>query len=351
MHPYKTAPSKSFWSRSVSDSFNAVDVFTGEYPLIRKGDAVISAGSCFASNLVPYLERAGFLYLRTEITHPRFTGLPPENFGYDNFSAKYGNIYTVRQRLQRVRRSYGSFFPEEDRWISSNYIVDPFRPALRYAARSHQELDIITARHLAATREALEKADVFIFTLGLTEAWVSRFDGAVFPACPGTVAGDYDPERYSFDNFDVNEVIADLSLVISEIRSVNRSVRFILTVSPVPLVATATGHHVLAATTYSKSVLRVAAEHVSGSHWGVSYFPAYELVTGPQAPDHFFEADRRNVSAAGVNCVMSAFLAHCEAASPAPAAMASGGDVPVVSLSRTITEAECEEAMLDSGRK
>ena len=54
----------------------------------------------------------------------------------------------------------------------------------------------------------------------------------------------------------------------------------ILTVSPVPLVATAAGKHVLVATTYSKSVLRVACEEVCQKAADVMYFPSYEIITG-----------------------------------------------------------------------
>ena len=56
------------------------------------------AGSCFASNLIPFLERAGFTYLRTEQPPPFLRELP-ENLGYRNFTAAYGNIYTARQFL------------------------------------------------------------------------------------------------------------------------------------------------------------------------------------------------------------------------------------------------------------
>jgi hypothetical protein len=39
--------------------------------------------------------------------------------------------------------------------------------------------------------------------------------------------------------------------------------RIVLTVSPVPLVATVTGSHVVPATIYSKSVLRIAAQEIA----------------------------------------------------------------------------------------
>jgi hypothetical protein len=124
----------------------------------------------------------------------------------------------------------------------------------------------------------------------------------------------------------------------------------ILTVSPVPLVATASGRHVLTATTYSKSVLRVAAGEITAKDLRVNYFPAYEIVTGPQAPETFFERDRRNVSREAIDVVMGAFLACCEPAERAAlAAIGDRNDDAATEISRAIVEFECEEAMADRG--
>ena len=163
-------------------------------------------------------------------------------------------------------------------------MIDPFRPGLRYPARSDREFDLLTTQHLEAVRAAIGVATVFVFTLGLTEAWESAADGAVFPACPGTIAGTFSPVKHRFHNFGVEEVREDLRSSIALLRAHNPGVRVILTVSPVPLVATATDEHVLMATTYSKSVLRAAAGEVATREPSVTYFPAFEIVTGPQAP-------------------------------------------------------------------
>jgi hypothetical protein len=349
MHPYQNAPDRSFWSRSVSSGFDVRQLADHDGPLIRLGEPVASAGSCFASNLVPFLERAGFEYLRTERRHPAFSLIRPENLGYDNFSAAYGNIYTPRQLLQLLRRCLGSFRPAEDRWHTDAGVIDPFRPGLRYHALTDREFDLLGAQHLRAVRRVFEEAKVFIFTLGLTEAWVSQLDGAVFPACPGTIAGTFDEARHAFVNFSVDDVTSDLDAFVTELCALNPGVRVILTVSPVPLVATATAKHVLLSSTYSKAVLRASAEEVVRRHAFVSYFPAFEIVTGPQAPDAYLEADRRNVTQEAIATVMTAFLAACEAQDGvAPVANAARGEGDSArQLSRLLGQVECEEGMAD----
>jgi hypothetical protein len=349
-HPYRNYPNRAYWSRSVAHDFDPAAVPTADVPLLRQDDRVASMGSCFASNLVPHIERAGFEYVRTEQPHPQLADLP-ERLGYRDFSAAYGNLYTVRQMLQLLQRSRGAFTPTEDRWHESGIVIDPFRPGLAYPAVDDVEFDAITRSHLDATRQVFREADVLVLTLGLTEAWESAIDGAVFPACPGAVAGTFDAGRHRFRNFTVAETVRDLHELVAEIRAVKSGVRFILTVSPVPLVATASGRHVLEATTYSKSVLRVAAADAADDIEGVVYFPAYEIVTGPQAPEDFFEADRRSVSQGAIAAVMQAFLASCESSGgkSVSAGQTDGtrdGDATAL-LSRRIAEAECEEEMLD----
>lgn len=355
-HPYRRQPDRAFWSRAVSAPFDAGDLGASAEPLLRRDDRVVSAGSCFASNMIPWLECAGLTYVRTERPHPVFEDLA-ENLGYRNFSAAYGNIYTARHLRQLLERALGAFSPVEDRWHESSRVIDPFRPGLRYPARSDREFDLLTSQHLRAVIAAFRSATVFVFTLGLTEAWQSSLDGAVFPACPGTIAGTFDPERHHFHNFSVEEVCADLIHFVVLLRQFNPRVRVILTVSPVPLVATATEEHVLVATTYSKSVLRVAASEVAVTLPGVSYFPAYEIITGPQAPKDYFAADRRTVTSAGVAAVMQTLIEHSDldpvtggdemhepmAATRRPTRVQSTG----VELSRWVAEAECDEMLME----
>jgi len=344
-HPYLHFPDRSFWSRSVASGWNAHDLVAPDTPILRPSDRIMSAGSCFAANTIPFLEEAGYAYVRSE----NIEETSSDRFGYGRYSAAYGNIYTARQLLQLIRRTRGRFKPAEDRWHDGDGVIDPFRPGLPYPAESDAEFDVLTATHLTRTREAVAAADVFMFTLGLTEAWVSAIDGEVFPACPGTIAGAFDPQRHVFKNFCVSEAVKDLTDLLGELRSINSRLRVVLTVSPVPLVATATDAHVVCATTYSKSVLRVACEEVGRSATDVLYFPAYEIIMGPQAPD-YFEPDRRNVARAGVQAVIDVLFAHsalpAATAKSAASSSAPGIDIGSV-LSHALAQSECEEMMTD----
>ncbi|MFM9937658.1 MAG: GSCFA domain-containing protein, partial [Novosphingobium sp.] len=92
------------------------------------------------------------------------------------------------------------------------------------------------------------------------------------------------------------------------LKAVNPGARMLLTVSPVPLIATATDQHVLPATIYSKSVLRAVAGDLAADHAEIHYFPSYELIIGHPSRGMFFDPDLREVNDFGVNLVMNQFF-------------------------------------------
>jgi hypothetical protein len=307
VNPYSALPDKSFWKRTVSNGFNISTIMESNEPFLTKNDKIVSAGSCFASNLIPYLDSYKFNYIRTEIPHPRFKNFP-NYLRYKTFSAVYGNIYTPHHFLKFIQRAKSLYSPVESFWLEDQLYIDPFRPGMRFNARSIEEFQALTKCHLDNSLKAFNEASVIIFTLGLTESWISILDGAVYSACPGTIRGTFDPKKYQFKNFTVNEIVEDFIKAAELIRESNPRVRFVLTVSPVPLVATATHSNVVLANAYSKSALRVSAAMICEQLPNCVYFPSYEVITGPQAPNNFFENDRRTVSKEGIHAVMGLLI-------------------------------------------
>ena len=350
-HPYRTLPDHAFWRRAVAGIGPALDPVAGPMPRIARTDRVATAGSCFAQHIARHLKHSGFHFLVSEPAHPIVPPDVAERHGYGLFTARYGNIYTSLQLLQLFDRAYGAFQPVEDLWEGpGGGVVDPFRPTIQpggFADRAELEAD--RARHLACVRQAFETLDVFIFTLGLTETWVSLEDGACFPVCPGVSGGRFDSTRHAFRNLRVAEVTAHLEGFLERLARVNPAARVILTVSPVPLVATATGGHVLPATIRSKAVLRAAAAEIAEDHAHVSYFPSYEIITGPQTGGLYFADDLRTVTEAGVAHVMATFLRHVAGVdTPAPpAAPPPEADDAFLGDMKRWVEVMCDEALLD----
>lgn len=310
MHPYRGLPSQNYW-RSAVPLAPVADLDPVSKPRFRitPDDTVATLGSCFAQHVARHLVASGFAYLLAEPPEPVADG--SEEGSEPLFSARYGNVYTVRQAKQLLDRAFDGWVPGEGAWERDGRWFDPFRPtAVPGGFASRQLLEDGLQIHLAAVRQVFTCSDLVVFTLGLTEAWRSRIDGAVFPTAPGVAAGHFDPARHEFVNFGVSDVVTDLAAWCDRLRALNPRVRVLLTVSPVPLAATYEDRHVLASTTYSKSVLRVAVDEVTASRPWVDYFPSFEIITAPSVRGRYYEADGRSVSEAGVAHVMRVFFAN-----------------------------------------
>lgn len=346
-HPYADLPARQFWKQAIQKvAAGEVDPVGPAGFVIEPITRVATAGSCFAQHISHRLKQRGFNYLQSESVPVTLSPAEATRQHYGVYSARYGNVYTPRQLLQLLARACGEFTPAEPAWLRPDgTLADPFRPEI--APDGFADLDaLVSARteHLGAVRRMFETAEVFVFTLGLTEAWRSKTDGAVFPLAPGVVAGEMDASRYEWVNFGIAEVMADLDAFIVKLAAINPSVKLLLTVSPVPLAATYDDTHVLAATTYSKSVLRVAAAEMAKRHLHCFYFPSYEIITGNFNRGAYYDSDLRSVNSAGVDHVMRLFFSHY-----APAAIGMAADPELLQEAHDNYRIVCEEELLVGG--
>lgn len=361
-HPYRDLPAYTRWTRGVEQvapsELNPVTNFPFR---IDKASRVSTAGSCFAQHIARHLSASGYNYFVTEPGHP--IGSPEDRaaFGYGLFSARYGNIYTARQLLQLFDRAFGTFWPIEDHWKDGDRYFDPLRPTVEPNGYSSlEELRRDREQHLAAVRTMFEEADYFVFTLGLTEAWIDSRDGTALPVCPGVAAGTFEPTIHVFHNFSLSEILSDFMLFLQKVRDRNPKLKVILTVSPVPLAATAEDQHVLVATTYSKSVLRVAAEELARQDVATAYFPSYEIITGNYNRGAYYEGNLREINATGVAHVMRVFaLAATDGTSDASSDLTTASQRQVdagseatskddfIERMRTVAQVACDEQLIE----
>lgn len=310
MHPYSELPDRHFWRRFVSNQPWRDIAFHDQAKFqLSAEDKIATAGSCFAQRIAEHLSKRGIPPFHAETAHPLLLEFGSDTASYTQFSARYGNIYTARQLVELVDQAFGlrelicDFVSDQGRWY------DLLRPNIQQSGfSSFDELAADRAYHLTRVRYLFESASVFIFTLGLTEAWVNSEFNFTYPACPGTVRGTFDPTKHSFKNFSVSEVAADLQRLVDQVSQINPTIKFILTVSPVPLVANRSEKNVLVASSYSKSVLRAAAGEIERDNPNVDYFPSYEIISHPASFGQYLDSDLREVTQRGVAHVMDCFV-------------------------------------------
>lgn len=345
--PYEGLEDRAFWRAGVVEagSYPPPGIYRPKFD-VPKDLPIFTAGSCFAQHVGRTLARAGYDVIDTEPLPAFVPAEVAQRHGYKLYSARFGNIYTVRQFHQLLLEATGGFTPADPIWERDGAYYDALRPGVMPGGLATPE-HVAEARglHLRAVQEAVARTGLVVFTLGLTETWVHRPSGTVYPTAPGTIAGRIDPSVHGFVNFRAAEVRRDFEMVREIFRAANPEVKFLLTVSPVPLTATASGDHVLPATIYSKSVLRTVAGELAQDFADIDYFPSYEIVAAHPSAGRFFAPNMRSVKPRGVRRVMRAFLAaHGDADAPPPAKRAAPDEAPE-------SDVICEEELLEAFRR
>jgi hypothetical protein len=179
-----------------------------------------------------------------------------------------------------------------------------------------------------STLELFESADVFILTCGLSEVWYDEPTGEVFwRAVPARM---YDPTRHRFRVSTVAENKHNIRAIYDTVRAFRPEARLVVTLSPIPLVATFRPESCIASNAVSKAVLRAAIDEVyrdvkdEGVLW---YWPAYEIVQEAFGPGKYSD-DRRHIKPPVLEYVMALFEKYF-----------CFGSQPATSLPRTLLKA------------
>lgn len=238
---------------------------------IVQSTQIASMGSCFAREIRKVLLKEGYAYITEEAHHPASV----------HASAAWERTYNTFSMRQIFEYTFGHWQPDLRWWRSpvSGKIQDPYRRILLYDSIDDAEADF--GRHRIHSRRALEKAEVFILTLGLTEIWQDKIDGSVIclPSGPYVKEGG-DMSRYRFRVSRYNENLENLERIHEIMAKHNPECRLLVTVSPVHLFATFREEaDVMTASCNSKSTLRAVTDEFVARHDNVFYFPAFEMAT------------------------------------------------------------------------
>jgi GSCFA family len=351
-NPYSALPPQAFWRSGVAEAgvFGLRDLWASKW-ILPKDARFATYGSCFAQHISRALVARQIGWLDAE---PAPGKTPPDiakAFNYGVFSSRTGNIYTAAQLLILAQLATGVVEVEgPELWEDGGRFYDSLRPAIEPNGFVSRDEALLSRATMAGSfLRSVADSDVFVFTLGLTEGWENTATGQPYALCPGTVAGTFDADAHVFRNYGFSAIAGALSQALSLMRRIRPGLRVLLTVSPVPLTATAAGGHVLVATTYSKSVLRAVAGECADSDPDIDYFPSYEIITGAPTRGAFFEPNLRSVAQAGVDVVMGHFFRGLNLTGPAlrDAAPKQTPREAEILAQMEAEELACEEATLE----
>jgi hypothetical protein len=296
-----TGSEKAHWKASVEAyAGSAFDVAYEPKFALDKSDRFFCIGSCFARNIEEHLNYRGVQVLSLGLAIPA-----SEHGGRPNAILNKFTSHSMMNELQWASRAQAynqSFFYQrtDGAWLDLH--LSPSATAVTIERALQRRIDI-TRDYFAKVKHA----DVVIMTLGLNEVWRDNQTGLYLNAPPSPKSATQDEERYCLHVTSVEENVAAITAAIEAAMQLNSTLRFIVTVSPVPLIVSFSGQDAAIANANSKSVLRCAAEVVSTSFSNVDYFPSYEMVTlAPRAL--VYGEDCAHVSDDAVGRVVAKFL-------------------------------------------
>lgn len=258
-----------------------LDGWLPERPLIGADTRVIGVGSCFARYFILWLAEQGFNRAQDESPY--------------NALMRYGATFESPAVIaQQFRWAFDEFDPKDTVWIGKDKEV--------FEANDER-------RRLV--RETLQRTDVLILTLGLSEVWYDKSTGE--PLWRALTRRHYDPARHVFRV----ETLQDTKRHLEKIEEIRRrhlpNLKIVYTVSPVRLTATFRPVSAITANSVSKAILRSALDEFLRErpellNRELFYWPSYEIVH-----DFFrdpFEEDNRHVTSFVAGHVVRAFARH-----------------------------------------
>ncbi len=297
---------------------------------IGSSDTIFAIGSCFARNVERALATAGKVVLSRNFD----LGAIGEGLGD---AANFFNKYSIHSVINEVRWAL-----ERDSFPGAQLFYEIGRQSysdcqLGLAKLEHPIEDILAFRHRYLDAIAqVATADVVILTLGYVETWYDRELGLYLNVAPPVRLVKKTPERFEFRVMSYADVLQGLEeLYALLLRHRTKPLKMLVTVSPVPLLATFRNMDVLVANAYSKSVQRAALEEFVRGKPGVDYFPSFEFVTLSNPTIAWSRGDYRHVSPDVVNRIMSDVLSNYVEAHPG----SESGDMPALTSETLLSTA------------
>jgi hypothetical protein len=256
-------------------------------------------GSCFARNVENYLQSKKIpLLSKMDAVSADYFKL---SGGQDR--SGYQNVFTPGSVLEASRlclpeNSFKSIIEHEDLYY--DLMTHGLKGLPQKVAHEIRE-------GIVNTYQKLADADVLIITLGYIEAWKYKLTSTWVNQSPTDpklrrLAEDFEFHILSYDT--VYEILCE---ALNNFKKTNPSLKFILTVSPVPLGSTFSDDHVIIANQRSKSTLHSVAQRIWKENSDVDYFPSYEMASLSDR-SFAFENDNVHVTQKVVAKIMERFF-------------------------------------------
>jgi hypothetical protein len=271
---------------------------------LQSEDKFFAIGSCFARGIEKALLGRKMEVLSAAKEFDSFQTVNNQVTGLGSTN-KY-NTFSIYNELHWALDPEAKFPRESIVDIGNGLFFDPHVNLTLTLAGLEETLQRRALIQMVNRRAA--QCRVVLVTLGLVEVWRDKVTNTFLNCTPLLDARRIYPDRYEVHITDFSQNLANLEKTHALLeRFGHPDVQIVVTVSPVPLMATFSGQDVVLANTYSKSLLRAVAQQWAATHENVHYFPSYEIVMNSDRAETW-EPDLRHVKPKVTNHIMRIFL-------------------------------------------
>lgn len=265
---------------------------------LNSTDSFFTLGSCFARELETGLIAKGFKVLSRPSIIPSELFPVKKGVASQDFYNRY-NLASMALEVENLLSNNKLLSNSSLVYENGDGLYDDchYTPAL--LSSSLDEVLLRRERIVEVLSSSIKKADVFVLTLGLCEAWLDSVSGCHLNVISSPFMLRKYSDRLSFVNIDYSKSVEYVDRIVSLLEGK----KIILSVSPVPLTSTFNDKDVIVANQGAKAVLRAVAEYAINKYDNVDYFPSYEMV-GYSAPDFAWKSDGRHVSSKMVSNII-----------------------------------------------
>jgi len=211
---------------------------SSEPKFLDKGTRFFTMGSCFARNLAWALRQRGYAASHMEIS--------------EFINTTFANKVFVD-------------------WLSDADIDTAIRDRIAELLPPNWSKE--------STLEVIRNAGVFILTLGVAPAFFDRATGDFVLPRPSALNSRVLAEKYLFRTTSVKENVDNVLYLINFVRSISPDIKIVVTVSPVPMMASFEYESAVQADCLSKSTMRLVAHEVvnNSNLQNILYWPSFEV--------------------------------------------------------------------------
>lgn len=291
--------------RLTSGEFCLID----HHPKFQFGEnmSFFPIGSCFVSHIANSLTERGYDVLTNQLIIET-EHFPDPQYNYENDIALIK--FTPHSMLNEMQANLGNLkLPDHGLIDLQNGTY--WNPQLHKIMPTSLDINLDIQSRVRKTVSSIVNADVVFITLGLTETWFDSQLGIAINENPLVVRELRHATRdgrFEFRNVGFTETLETLDSLFSLVRTTSlKDVKFVLTVSPIPLVRTFSDRDIITANTFSKSILRTAAQTLADKYDWVDYFPSYEIVINSPR-EKTWRHNQRHIQSSMVEYIMQTFI-------------------------------------------